>query len=88
MIRIVLENALLFLLPALIYVTYKVAVGRGAVSLGAVVNDAPLVPLAVLGAILMFGTLIVFATTGGGKPGQAYEPGVLKDGRIEPGRMK
>jgi hypothetical protein len=88
MIRIVFENALLFLLPALIYVTYKIALSRGTRSLGEVMNDAPLVPLIVLGALLMFGTLILFATTGGGKPGQAYEPGELKDGRIQPGRMK
>jgi uncharacterized RDD family membrane protein YckC len=88
MMRIVLENALLFLLPALIYVTYKVALSRGTTSLGQVINEAPLVPLIVVGALVMFGTLIFFATTGGGKPGQAYQPGVLKDGRIEPGRMQ
>jgi hypothetical protein len=89
MIRIVLENVLLFLLPAFAYFTYKLAMSRGTTTATQVFNDAPLVVLLVAGGVLMFGTLIMFATTtDGGKPGQAYEPGVLKDGRVQPGRMR
>jgi Family of unknown function (DUF6111) len=88
MIRIVLENVLLFLLPTLTYITYKIAMSRGATTATQAFTEAPLVVLFVVGSVLMFGTLILFATTSGGKPGQAYEPGVLKDGRIQPGRMQ
>jgi hypothetical protein len=88
MIRVVLENVLLFLLPTFIYVSYKLATRRNETTPTAVLEEAPLVVLFVLGALLMTAALTLFATTGGGKPGQAYQPGVLKDGKIEPGRMQ
>jgi hypothetical protein len=31
---------------------------------------------------------VLFGSNQGGKPGQEYQPGVLKDGKIVPGRMK
>ena len=41
-----------------------------------------------LGAALVIATLVVFGSISGGKPGQVYVPPVLKDGRIEPGRIE
>jgi hypothetical protein len=90
MIRIVVENVLLFLLPAAMYVGYVLLTRRGNTSAGAVVSDAPLVWLFVVGALLVVATLIYYATvTPGGKPGQVYTPPRMgKDGRIEPGQLK
>jgi len=86
MIRIVIENILLFLLPTVAYVIY-VAVTRGDSRKG-ILDEAPLAWLMLAGSALV---LIVLATYGSdtrGKPGQVYVPPAMKDGRIEPGRIK
>lgn len=88
MIRIVIENILLFLLPTIIYVAY-VYLTRDDEKPGAarVLNDAPLIWLFIAGAVLMLATLVTFGSMSGGKPGQTYTPPVLKDGHIEPGHV-
>jgi hypothetical protein len=88
MIRIVIENILLFLLPTIVYVAY-VYLTRDDEKLGAarVLDDAPLIWLFIAGAVLMLVTLVTFGSMSGGKPGQTYTPPVLKDGRIEPGHV-
>jgi len=89
MIRVVFENLLLFLLPTLVYVVYVMVARKQEAGSGAqVLNDAPLVWLFVAGALLVIVTLVAFGSTSGGKPGQAYEPPVLKDGHIEPGHIR
>ena len=88
MIRIVIENILLFLLPTLVYAAYVVLKRGGDTTTGVVLNDAPLLYLFAAGALLVVGTLLVFGSVSGGKPGQIYEPAVMKDGRIEPGRIR
>ena len=91
MIRVVIENILLFLLPAAMYVGYVLLTRHGSTSAGTVVSDAPLVWLFVAGAALVAATLAYYATiTPGGPPGhQTYvPPRVGKDGRIEPGHLK
>ena len=87
MIRIAIENALLFLLPAALYVAYVMLMRDDHQSAGSLLNDAPLVWLFAAGALLVLITLIVFGSTSGGRPGQGYVPPVLKDGRIEPGHI-
>lgn len=88
MIRIVIENILLFLLPAAAYVTYVLLTRRNT-SAGTVINDAPLIWLFIAGALLVSGTLIYFASTSpGGRPDQTYIPPYMKDGQIEPGVLK
>ena len=85
MVRIVVENLLLFLLPTLLYTIY-VAVRRGSSGDNTpVLQDAPLVWLFIMGVVLMVGTLVLFGTSSGGKPGEAYQPPVYKDGKIVPG---
>ena len=82
-----IENILLFLAPTLIYIAYVYltrAEGQRSVR---VLDDAPLIWLFAAGALLVVVTLITFGSTSGGRPGQTYEPPVLKDGRIEPGRI-
>jgi hypothetical protein len=88
MIRIVIENILLFLLPASLYVAYVLLTRRGTKP-GQVISDAPLLWLFIAGALLVSGTLIYFAsTTAGGRPDQRYTPPYIKDGQIEPGIIR
>jgi len=89
MIRVVIENILLFLLPTAAYLGYVLLTRREA-SAGAIVSDAPLVWLFVAGALLVAATLIYYASiTPGGSTTQIYTPPhMTKDGRIEPGQLK
>lgn len=86
MIRVIVENILLFLLPTVIYVIFALWTKRDA-STGPL-DDAPLAWLMFAGTILVIVVLIAFGSTSGGKPGQAYEPPSLKDGKVEPGRIR
>lgn len=86
MVRIVLENILLFFLPAGIYVAW-VWLTRTDPKKG-LFDGAPLIWLVVAGTALVFLVLIAFGSTSGGRPDQKYVPPVLKDGKIEPGRMQ
>jgi Family of unknown function (DUF6111) len=88
MIRVVIENILLFLTPMAMYVAYMLLTRRAA-SAGTAVNDAPLIWLFAAGAILVVATLIFYGSTSGGRPDQDYIPPRMgKDGRIEPGQIK
>jgi hypothetical protein len=87
MIRIVIENILLFLLPTFIYVAYVYMTRDEKPEAARVLDDAPLVWLFLAGAVLMVVTLVTFGSMSGGKPGQIYTPPILKDGRIEPGHI-
>jgi RsiW-degrading membrane proteinase PrsW (M82 family) len=87
MIRIVIENVLLFLLPTLIYVVYVYIRGREQGNETPVLNDAPLIWLFLAGVVLMLSVLLVFGSTSGWQSGLPYQPPVYKDGRIEPGHV-
>lgn len=88
MIRVIIENVLLFLLPAAMYLGYVLLTRRNTSASG-VVNDAPLLWLFATGALLVAATLIYYgATSTGGRPDQTYTPPRMKDGRIEPGQLK
>ncbi len=86
MIRIVIENIVLFLLPTLVYVIFAAAT-RGSSKKG-VFDDAPVVILMLLGTALVLIVLAFFGSDTRGKPGQVYVPPSFKDGQIEPGRIK
>ena len=51
-------------------------------------DGAPYIWLFVLGAILVLIAMIAFTSSSGGKPGQRYQPPVIKDGKIQPGRFE
>ncbi len=87
MIRVLIENILLFLAPTLIYVVYVYLAYEPGGRNVKLLDGAPLIWLFVAGALLVVVTLVAFGSTSGGRPGQVYEPPVLKDGRIEPGRI-
>jgi hypothetical protein len=89
MIRVIIENVLLFLLPTAMYVGYVLLTRRTASPSGSVFNEAPLVWLFIAGALLVAATLVYYASiTPGGTIGQVYTPPRVKDGRIEPGQLK
>jgi len=91
MIRVFIENLILFLLPALVYVAWvmmtRPSSDDDADTTGGrawkVIDDAPLLWLFGAGATLILLTLIAFGTSNGGKPGQVYHPSTMKDGKIE-----
>ena len=88
MIRVVIENVVLFLLPTAVYVIY-VLLTRKADTKGGLLDDAPFMWLMVTGTLLVFVVLIAFGSTSGGKPGQTYvPPSLTKDGKIDPGGLK
>ncbi len=85
MIRIVIENLFIFLIPTLSYLTWIAFRRNDWPGLGRVLRDAPLVQLFVSGAVLMIGTLVLFSTREYNSPQEQYIPSVFKDGRIQPG---
>ncbi|MGE5513415.1 MAG: DUF6111 family protein [Bacteroidota bacterium] len=78
---------MLFLLPTLLYVGY-VLLTRGVAANGKFLDEAPLIWLSVAGALLVILVLIAFGSTSGGRPDQHYEPPSMKNGHIEPGRIR
>lgn len=93
MIRVFIENLLLFLIPTIVYVAYVMmtrATNEGDADTSSptsaqILNEAPLMWLFAAGAMLVIATLISFGHYSGGKPGELYVPPAMKDGRIEPG---
>jgi hypothetical protein len=90
MIRIVIENVVLFLLPTLAYIAYVYLTKPDSrqQSAGVLLQEAPLIVLIATGAALVLVAIVVFGSSSGGKPGQTYQPSVLKDGKIVPGQIK
>lgn len=87
MIRIVIENILLLLLPTAIYVSYVLLRRGNKAGPANVLDDAPLLWLFVAGVTLVIVTLFLFASPPGGKPGDVYVPPSFKDGKIEPAKI-
>lgn len=88
MIRIVIENILLLLLPTLFYIAYVYLTVGSKDAKKKVLDDAPIVWLFVAGVVLVLVVLAVFGGSNGGRPGEAYQPPVFKDGKIVPGHIK
>ncbi len=89
--RFVIENVLLFLLPAALFLAYRlVRENPQKKSTMQVMNEAPLVTLFVIGAMLVAATRIYSAATNpGGSPDKHYVPPKMgKDGKIEPGHLE
>lgn len=89
--RLVLENVLLFLLPAALYFAWQLMrTEAGTPQRTEVLQKPPLVALFVAGVMLVGATRIYYATTSpGGAPSLSYTPPRMgKDGTIEPGQLK
>ncbi|MEM9355934.1 MAG: DUF6111 family protein [Pseudomonadota bacterium] len=90
MIRVVIENILLFMLPTLVYVLFMLVRRRqnANTSVQQIFDDAPIVWLLAAGAVVMVAGLAYFGSTTGGKPGEQYQPPVYRDGKVVPGKRK
>ena len=86
MIRIVIENIVLFFLPAAIYVAYVVLTRDDPRQ--TLFDGLPLVWLVAAGSAMVVVVLVAFGSSGGGRPDQHYEPPTMKNGRIEPGHIR
>lgn len=86
MLRVILVNLMMFLLPFVFYIAIKflTRVDDGKAS---VLEGLPIMPLALLGTILVAVTLAVTATMSDKNQG-TYEPAVIIDGKVQPGRIK
>lgn len=87
MIRIVIENIILLLLPSLVYFAYIYLTVSTAKDRSKAVNDAPLLWLFALGACLVLLVLLTFGSNSGSRPGDVYTPPVFRDGKIVPGQL-
>lgn len=89
MIRVVIENIVLLLLPTVLYFSY-IYLTRGTVTnRQQAIDDAPFLWLFVAGAALCMIALAFFASySGAGRPQDVYIPSVVKDGKIIPGRIE
>jgi hypothetical protein len=85
MIRIVIENIFLFMLPTVLYLAWVAFTENEWAGLPTVVREAPLVRLFVAGAALMLATLVTFSSQSHNSPQDVYVPPSVEDGRIEPG---
>lgn len=90
MIRIILENIVLFLLPTVLYVAFVMLRRRGQPNGTAaqVFDDAPLLVLLGIGAVLAIGVLFAFMSFDEQAPGKGYIPPRYEDGKIIPGQHK
>jgi len=91
MIRLIVENILLFLLPTILYVIFTMLrrTNDKDNSISRALDTAPLPVLFVTGFVLMISVLAYYGEkSDSGKPGQTYRPPELVDGKIKPGRFE
>lgn len=88
MIRIVIENLFVFLLPTLCYIAW-VAFSRDYwPGLDRVITAAPLLKLLAAGVALMLTVLFGFSTRTGNTPDVSYVPPEVQDGVLHPGHAE
>lgn len=94
MIRVVIENIAIFLIPTLIYAAYVVLRTQPATeeagerAFARIVSEAPLLWLFTAGALLVVLSLIAFQSTDGGRPGMKYQAPSMQDGHISQGHAE
>ncbi|MGH1419304.1 MAG: DUF6111 family protein [Hyphomicrobiaceae bacterium] len=88
MIRIVIENLLLLLLPTLVYFAFIYLTRRKSKTGREIVNDAPLMWLFAAGVLCAITAIAFFIDTKDGGPGGRYIPTIYKDGELIPGRIE
>jgi hypothetical protein len=88
MVRIVVENILLFLAPAALYLGYEMMIKKSGTNPRQILDTAPLIFLFLAGLAVVAVTLAVFSSKEEGNAGQAYEPPTYKDGKIIPGKVR
>jgi hypothetical protein len=92
MIRIVIENVLLLLLPTAMYVGYVLLTRTNEPDASGkkpgVLDDAPLLWLFSAGVAMVIVVLVIFGKTDGGSPEHGYVPPSFEDGKINPGKVR
>lgn len=86
MLRVILVNLAMFLLPFAAYIAYH-SMTRVDDGKSSVIEGLPLLPLTLAGTLLVAATLAVTATMSEKHQG-AYEPAVIVNGKVQPGRIK
>lgn len=86
--RIIIENIILFLLPTLFYVGYRIMTRRPGDEASGVLTDAPVMVLMATGTLIVLVVLVAFGSVSGGKPGDIYVPPRLEDGKVIPGHSE
>ncbi len=87
MIRIFFIQLLVFLFPFAVYGLYlKYKIARGEVKSDPWGRNT-LIWLLLGGLVLMGGGFVVLSNFSGEKPGGIYQPAVMKDGKIIPGKF-
>lgn len=87
MLRFVIENTLLFLLPTALYCAY-IWMTKKSEPDRPLIDAQALLWLMAVGAALVLATIFFFGSFEGGKPEQAYRPPHMKNGEIQPGGAK
>ncbi len=91
MIRIVVQNLLLFLLPTLLYAGYVSLARRRAQAAGVAKpswEEGPWFWLLLSGGALVVVSLLVLTALGEYNPEGVYRPATVEDGKIVPGGVK
>jgi hypothetical protein len=87
MIRPVLTEVLLFLMPFLLYAVFLWATRAGVMDLQSW-PIARVATLAIVALVLVVGSFIWFAHFTGAPPGSTYVPAHLENGKLVPGMTK
>lgn len=88
MVRIIIENLILLLLPTILYVAYIYLTGGFDRGQRRTLDDAPFIWLFLAGVALVLCVVVIFGTLEGGQPGHAYRPPEFRDGKIVPGKVQ
>ena len=87
MIRVVVVNLLLFLLPFVLFAVYMLVFGRRGKD-GGLFDNAPLVSLTLAGVVLVVGMMSYFISFEGAEPGRPYIPPSFENGQINRGHTE
>ena len=86
MVRVIVLNMAMFSLPFILYTAF-VLLTRVDDGKASAIEGLPLLPLTLAGTVLVIITLAVTATMSEKHQG-AYEPAVIVNGKVQPGRIK
>jgi hypothetical protein len=87
MARFLAFDAIFFLLPFAVYALWLVAT-RGSLNNIANWQARTIAVLALGGAVLLIGAIVVFTHFSGAPPGGKYVPAHIEDGKIVPGHFE
>jgi hypothetical protein len=87
MLRLVLIEAILFLIPFALYFGWRAILDRREAETGGRFDERPWQMLIIAGGVLAIAGLAVFGLTSGRRGDTVYIPAHIEDGRVVPGRF-